>query len=366
MKLQKADRNSAIEALKLLAMVLIIFSHAMPASAPTPGEQLMALEQVTQSKQRFLINLLQYGGQIGNAVFLVSSAWFLVGSRTAKPRKMLYMAADTFTISVAFLAVFLLCGYPIGRAEALRQFFPMTFGANWYVICYLMFYAIHPVLNMVLDTLDRKKLLALNIVLALMYCGVGMFRSAYYYNKFIGFICVFFFTAYWKLYIPRDVLSVKKSLLGCLCSGAGLAALVLLTNLLGLRISYFSYKLTMWNNFMNPLILLTAFFALDLAMRVQFHSKAVNYLSSITMIIYIVHGNRLVMDHLKQDAFLYILKTYTYRYQLLWVLLCGIILLVGGTVISILYKETLQRLVHRFCDTLDAKIQSKWSLWLEK
>lgn len=355
LNLNKKERNSGVELLKLFAVVLIVLSHSMPTTASASGEHTMNLSLATTSLQRFAIVLLQYGGQIGNGIFIISSAWFLVGSGKVRPKKMVYIIADTVVVSVLFLAAFLLCGYRLGMKEILWQFFPITAGANWFIICYLMFYAVHPVLNMAVEALGRRRLLMLDVVLAVMYCGVNLVkRGAYYYNNFIGFVCIYFFVAYVKKYLLWQATSVKFNRLVLMLSAAGLLCSVALTNILGLRLEWFSDKVTKWNLFMNPFVLLMGLSALNLARRHRFVSKGVNYLSGCSMVIYIVHGNRLVMDHLKQDYFRYVYHTYTYHYELLWVLLAAGVLLVGGTVLSVLYSQTIQKMVRRGCDYLCA------------
>lgn len=74
-----AKRNSNIELLKIFAVILIVFSHAMPVKSGDAAWN-MDLSAATNSVQRLIIVFMRYGGQVGNALFLIPSVWFLSNS----------------------------------------------------------------------------------------------------------------------------------------------------------------------------------------------------------------------------------------------------------------------------------------------
>lgn len=358
--LRPASRRSAVELLKLIAVVMIVFSHSMPWTNSVPTGHMMNLGLATQSKQRLAIVFYQYGGQLGNAFFVVSSAWFLIGSHRVRLSKVLSIMADTFLVSVLFLAGFLLFGYPLDGQTIAEQFTPLLHNANWYIVCYLMFYCIHPALNWILEKLDRRALGALSVILIVLYGCIGPVFSAFYYNRFLCFLSAFFPVAYIKLYLPEAVRARKTCLLLHLAGWAVLIAGILGVNALGLHMEFFSDKVTLGNTFNNPVLLLIAMTALLLSLEFGFTCKAVNYLSGLSMLIYIIHGNRLVMDHLRQDYFRYIYQTYGYRQQFFWVTGFALALLVFGVVLAMVYRHTLQRPVHWLCGRITAWIGKKW------
>lgn len=356
-RLKKAERNSSIELLKIAAMVLIVLSHAMPAGNARTAGHIMDLSQATADIQRLIIVLYKYGGKLGNLIFIVCSAWFLLESNRTNLKKIFYILADCFVISVLFLVFFLCCGYKLPVSECIQQFFPTWMEFNWFIGCYLLLYLIHPALNRVLDGMDKKSLLLSDIFLFFIYCVLGFVKpGSFYYSVLIGFICIYFFVAYMKKYLIKVSQSLKINRSVFIISTVCNLCLIMVTDLLGLQSAFFSDKLTRWSSLMNPFMILMALSLFNIVRRRKFVSKSINYLSGLSLLLYIIHDNCLITGHLRGKVFGAIWGHYTYRFELVWVTLTGIVLLVGGLLLSILYKETIQRVVYRVCDRLYVKL----------
>lgn len=352
--MEKRERNSGIELLKIFAVVIIAFSHAMPVKASGGGtEYVMDLRLATDSIQRIIIVLFKYGGFLGNDIFIISSAWFLLESSKMNIKKVFYMMGDCFAVSVVSLFIFLSCGYEIGVKEIIKQFMPTYMAANWFICCYLLFYAAHPMLNIIISQLTKEGLLIVNAVMLFLYAGLQFLRpDSMYYSRLIGFICIYFLTAYVKKYLKKTAGSVKRNRMVLVLSAIGNLFLIGATDILGLHIDLFSTQLTRWVQLMNPFLITAAFALFLLANEKKFVNKKINYLSGLSMLIYIIHCNRLIMDHLIGDIYRYIYNTWTYQYELAWVCLIAVILIVFGTSAGILYRYTLQKFVYKICDLI--------------
>ena len=70
-------RNSGIELLKVIAMAMIVLSHAIPVEA----EGVIDLGVATTDMQSNIIRFINCFGNIGNNIFVVCSAWFLLDSK---------------------------------------------------------------------------------------------------------------------------------------------------------------------------------------------------------------------------------------------------------------------------------------------
>lgn len=136
-------------------------------------------------------------GQIGNVIFIICSSYFLLESKKANAKKVLYIIFDTFFISIAFLIFFLLLGYDLSAKEIIKQFFLITLKNNWFIGVYLIFYIIHPLLNIIIDKLDKKRLFHVNVFILIYYLCI-QFIVAPNYNNIIGFILIYFIVAYLK------------------------------------------------------------------------------------------------------------------------------------------------------------------------
>ncbi len=342
-----AKRNSNIEMLKIFAIILIIFSHAMPVHSGDAAWN-MDLGLATNSVQRLLIVFMKYGGQIGNALFLIPSVWFLSDSTKVDAKKVISLVIDGWIISVGSLLGFSLLGVDVPVKVMIRQFFPLLFNAAWFLCCYICYYLIHPFINKLTASMSQKNLLYCAGTMAVIYCGVNtLVNGTYYSTDLVSFIAIHIIVTYIKRYLPDMCKNVRLNICGLVASGVCLIALVLFTNYLGLRISFFSHQLTKWNTFKNPLILIFTMCAFNLANRKTSYNRVVNYISSMSLLIYIIHCNRIVIDYVMDDLFHWIYEHYTYSHELVWVLLVGVGMCVYGTVVSLIYKETIQRLTRK-------------------
>jgi uncharacterized protein YacL len=116
----------------------------------------------------------------------------------------------------------------------------------------------------------------------------------------------------------------------------------------------------------NPFLILSALSMFLLAKQKKFINHTINYVSGLSMLIYIFHDNKLIIDYLISDFFEYIYGTFSYRYELLWVILAAIILLIFGFVMGVIYRNSLQKLVHGVCDRIYKFAELKCNSMLEK
>lgn len=86
--------------------------------------------------------------------------------------------------------------------------------------------------------------------------------------------------------------------------------------------------------------------------RKPFYSKGINYIAGLSLTVYVVHENILVRTYLRPLVWIWIKKNFGYSYVLLRDIIFATVLFVVSILISSLYKETLQRLIHKICDKL--------------
>lgn len=356
--MKQENRNSSIESLKLLAIVFIIMSHVMPRSFANSMDEVVPytvpLNFATKSFSEFLVILLRYGGQFGNAIFIICSSWFLLEKSDVNKKKVLYMLADNFTISVLCLGCFVLAGYQLPIKEIIKQFMPITAEAKWFVGCYLLLYMIHPALNQVIDSMKQRQLLMADII---MFCLYSVFNtlgrgSRYFYSNLIGFVCIYFFTAYVKKYLVLFSGKIKMQVIIAVLSMLGLIAMIGITNYLGLHISFFQNKMQYWKGFMNPFILLCAMALFCIFQTQKFVCRSINYISSMSLLIYMIHNNRLIQDHVYLDIYRVIYDRFSYDHLIFWIVVCSAAVFMISFVLSVLYTKTLQKIVRLFCDKL--------------
>ena len=300
------QRNSSIELIKIIAMIMIVISHSMSVSK-TSAEGTINIHLATGNVELILAQLCRYLGAIGNNVFLIGSSWFLLNSRSAKPSKIISMILDSFLLSVSLLLAVSGMGYEIPFLTAVKQFFPITFGNNWFLTCYLLMYAVHPILNVVVEHIGKRDLGQINLGFLTLYCGIGLVLNggAYFFSEFVGFVGVYFLTAYWKKYLHPENVSSQLYFKALIVGIIGWIGVQVGTNVVGLVIPFFKDSCMRLCHFYNPLILLIGFSMVSLSLKHTFCNRLVNRVSGLSLLIYLIHENNLVAKLIRPDVFLY-------------------------------------------------------------
>ena len=192
-------------------------------------------------------------GQIGNCIFFVSSVWFLLESYNVKINKAIKMIVESFCTSVFCLAIVLLAGYNIPLKEIVFSFFPLTFGFYWFISCYILIYLIHPYINYVIEKLSQFQLFCIVSSFVLLYSVYVLILGGdyFYYNELIGFLSLYFITAYFKKYSNNKLSSKKLCILILLPSLLWIIGSVFLA-ILAANVTSFSNKSLWLNKFIKP------------------------------------------------------------------------------------------------------------------
>ena len=361
----RQTRNSGVELLKVIGIILVIVSHVVNTvsgiEAYSPYQDyIVDIGLATANIQILVLNMLRYSASIGNTIFFVCSAWYLLDSSKIKGRKILQMLMDVWIISVVFLiVVYVFRGGDIGIKLLIREIFPTTFGNNWYITCYLLFYPIHPFLNTVIYKIGKSTLLKATLVMLFLYVGMNyLYQGLFNSSALILWITIYFAIAYMKLYLADMSNDIKLNICVFMTGFLGNCGIAVLTNILGLHMSFFSDKLLYWNTNCSPFILLMVIGSFNIARNMDFKNKAINYVSGLSMLIYIIHENLLLRAYYRPMMWQYVYVNFGYDLILPWTFVIALIVFLFGLISSIVYKCTLQKLVTRAGDALYPKLCS--------
>ena len=305
-----------------------------------------------------LILIFRYFGPLGNAIFFICSAWFLIDNDRADGKKILKMFLEIWTVSVIICySVLIIRNGNVSLKLLIKQFFPTTFSNNWYMTCYLLFCPIHGALNRTLSRLTQRELLFLATVSGLIYVGINFIKSGLFFTSpLILWVVIYIILIYIKRYTSW-ISNRKVNLFLLIISLAINTALIIGTNFLGLHINFFSDKVLHWWNNANPFLLIAAFSLFNLVRNVHFTNKAINYISSLAMLIYIIHENELLRTYYRPALWHYIYNQFGYDHLIFWVFVMSIGVFGFGVVMSMLYYHTLEKVVNKEVDWLLPKIK---------
>lgn len=339
----KKQRESGIELLKIISMILIVFAHTAQNAYRLKLPELM-LAEATLSKQKFIMAWLIHFGSLGNYLFIICSAWFLIGSKKSQKQKILPLVFDSFLISVLFLA-----GYSIvspgmvSQVDITKSFFPIFNENNWFVTGYILFLLILPYLNKIVENISQRQLMRISIVMILLYWIFCFAKAHYFFTRFFVFIGLFFIVAYIKKYMPDFCSSTGKNLI---CLAVGVFGFILWlggTDIRGLNDSAYSQKLLMWWTDSNPFHLLTAIALFNLFRKFKFVNKGINLISSLTLYIYLIHENMLFRQYSAQPIWRMLIDRFSVKHVLAEEILFATLLFTAAVLLSLLYKFTAGR-----------------------
>ena len=147
-------RNSNIELLRIVSMVLIVMFHfsvhgAWPEDGPLSSDT--------------AVEMLSFGGKLGVNCFMLITGYFMVHGRL-KVQSPLRVVLQTWFYSFAILAIFAIAQPDLVTSDRLRKAVtPITSGEYWFITCYLALIVTSPFLNVLYRHLtdDGRRRLAI-------------------------------------------------------------------------------------------------------------------------------------------------------------------------------------------------------------
>lgn len=218
---------------------------------------------------------------------------------------------------------------------------------------YILFCLIYRFLNSIINSIHRKGHLVA-VFMGTVYLVLDFFHLIS--SEIITWVAIYFIIAYIKNYHPKLTDSKKFNIIIMTIGLWGNAALILTTNFLGLKISFFYDKTQYWLNNCNLFILLADFGIFNLFRMTNFKSKFVNC-AKLSMLIYLIHENILLRSYYRTQLWHEIYRCFGYDYVLLWVLALSIVFFVASALVSWGYSKTIQVFTHKICDKICDKIK---------
>lgn len=138
-------RDSGIDLLKIIAIFIIIISHVtitvISNYAGSPySDYIIDVNHASLDLTIITLVNLRHFTVIGNSIFFICSAWFLLDSRTSNKKKWFLKLTEIWLVSVTILIICetILRG-DISTKIVIKSILPSLFSNNWYMTCYLLF-----------------------------------------------------------------------------------------------------------------------------------------------------------------------------------------------------------------------------------
>ncbi|GGI14505.1 hypothetical protein GCM10007377_11270 [Galliscardovia ingluviei] len=226
---QKPVRNSRVEALRILAMFLIVAHHAVYFSAVDPLTGLAIsnstsnylLKQPLSISKVLLETFFYSGGKIGVVVFFMISAWYLREESSIKQcfkrvwileREVLWYSLGLLLLSIgAAASKIAIPGLPVVAENEINlklivgSVFPTLTGFHglwWYVTAYAMFLLLFPFIVRGLRALSKRQHAILAMLCLVMWSGFAGFipimKLGMLGGTFLSFIYLYMLMSFYK------------------------------------------------------------------------------------------------------------------------------------------------------------------------
>lgn len=294
-------RNSSIELLRIIAMIMIVFHHFAVHGG-------FVWETSSLSFTRFWYNFIIMGGKIGVDVFVLISGYYLINNKNTfcKLDKTLKFVGQVFFYSVVIYFGFALTGMrDVGIKSGIKVLFPITFSQWWFASTYFVLFIFHPFLNRLLHSIDKPSYQKFLQVLIVCWSVIPTFTtSSFQSNNLLWFITLYCISGYIRLYGLNGKFTTKHYCVFLLiCSLLTYMSSVIFT-VLGKKWKIFATHATYFygQEKITTLLIALCLFMVFATLKMNYH-KWINIAASATFGVYLIHDHEFIRQFLWLDLF---------------------------------------------------------------
>ena len=134
----KNQRNTNLELLRIIAMLLIIAHHFVV-------QGIRGNPFITTNPNTYVLYFLSMFGKLGVVIFILITAYFMIESKITL-RKLLVLGGEVYFYSFIFLVIVLAFLRPSNISPALigQSLLPLSHNGYWFVTCYFVLMLFSP------------------------------------------------------------------------------------------------------------------------------------------------------------------------------------------------------------------------------
>ena len=323
----KKERQSNIEVLRILSMLMIIGHHFALHGRFNYSQynaQLVNVEKVLVIFQAF--------GKIGVDIFVLIGAYFLVGRKYKSSRIVNLLLVSTFYSTLIYI-IFLIFHLEI-RSDFANGNLWLPFpgvSSYWFVWAYIVMLIFMPVLNIALENMTKRQLQWFLIALTILWILIPQLNTYFPgkldfwvehlgYSDGIFFVYLYLVAAYVKLYPNKFIKSLWANIVVLFFELMLMySSIVIPINKAATHPNLYSFNSAMLQEY-SILTVLVAITIFNIFLNINLgRVKIVNWIAASTFAVYLIHDNSLVrgvlwgyVDNSKiknaDDMFLYGMK----------------------------------------------------------
>ena len=288
---------SNIEMLRVLSIILIMFHHYALGLSDTSSGGI--------TFNRVFFETLFCFSHIGVNCFVLITGFFSSNKEINYNRIVsLVFQTKIYALSLFVIAV-LIKAQKASLNNIIQNLFPIITGRYWFVSIYILLYLLSPYINIVVESLTKKKMQVLIALLAIVVCFLPTLTLDFFYSRLLWFVLLFLCGRYYAIYKKELIKKVnpKKCLLYAIIVFVLLVLSVVVFDYIGCNISeeigskHYTFAV---GNKVPQMVVSSLLFIYFENLKIQ-NNSLINFLSSCTFGIYLVHsgsGERIIWDHL--------------------------------------------------------------------
>ncbi len=295
--LPAAGRNSNVEWLRVLSMLMIVAYHYSIWG--------FYEEELLETGNKYFVDIFGMLGKTGTDLFVLISGYYMVEQRFTVKKFLNLMGTLWFYTIGALVCIGLIGGRTVNLQSLKYAFFPICSTHYWFINYYLLLMLLTPFLNRMLHALDRRQhalLCALSIMLVTLF--PEFLHVSYAPGSLLLFITLYLCAAYCRLHIRHEERTARR----CMLLAALLLTLcvirIVLTDMICRRTGN-SARLALSTAFMgaySPFALaLGVLLLIGFACRPPAAGKLGIRLGGLTLGVYLFQSNEYVSNLLWQD-----------------------------------------------------------------
>jgi len=349
----KKTRDSNIELLRIIAMLLLVAHHYVVNSG-----LLQAVNNAPISVDGALTLLLgQFGKPLINSFVMITCYFMCTANITFK--KFLKLLLQIMFYRIVILIVFAIVNGDILSLSFVKRFalvlIPIQSIGTGFTNAFLMFYLLIPFLNRMVRGLSESQHVLLLVLFGFLYCILGIFHSIEF-NYVSWFAVLYFFAAYIRFYRKKWFSDIKATgiMTAVVAALSSLSIIAIYVLNAKTKFSLPLYAFVVDSNNLLPTALGISLFMLFMNLKIG-QSRLINTVASTTFGVLLIHTNAQVRGLLWYDWFK-CAESYT-KYPLSVVYMIGVVVLVFVVCSAIDYLR-IKLIEEPFFKRMDKKLDS--------
>ncbi len=353
---EKTNRNSNVEILRIISMLLIIAHHYSYYGFKDLG--------IVYTFNKYLVSFIGFGGKLGTLIFVLISGYYMCDSKFSI-KKLIKLIGEVwfYLTGIGLLLLFVFpTNIPIDFHTILKIFIPLLYQQNWFITDYILLMIISPLLNIIIQQINKefyKKILFVGVLI----CSIipSLFYADLNINSILWFIVLYFISGYLKKHIQLNQNSKKNFLLSFLF------LIILFTLKVGnvflgnyLHMPILINNSIYFNSLISPLTLLVGLELLIAFLKLKpFSNKIVNEIASTTLGIYLIHDHFLMRNFLWGGGIFNNKIYFNSNLLIIHAMICISIVYIICAIIDLIRQKTIEKIYLKIVDKFILFYQKK-------